>query len=265
MPTNENISMKSLFCTALFILFIALALGSAAASETSPVEAVKKTAASLKTIKMRWFGHAMFLIELNDARILIDPFSDIGYPMPKDPIRCDACVVSHGHADHNNLKLAGGAYTLKNSEGSVNIHGINIIQIKTFHDRKNGKDRGTNLISIFEYDNFRMAHMGDIGSLLSDEDIKKIGRVDAVMIPVGGYYTVDAYDAWEILRRLSPRIIIPMHYKTPMLDPKNPIDTIDKFVSGHSNVTRLSGDTYEIDITDIPRADAIIQFAPPSE
>ncbi|HNY11315.1 MAG TPA: MBL fold metallo-hydrolase, partial [Candidatus Wallbacteria bacterium] len=171
----------------------------------------------------------------------------------------------HGHADHNNTNLAAGAYALKNSEGASNIHGINIRQIKTFHDKKNGKDRGPNLISIFEYDNFRLAHMGDIGTLLSDEEIKKIGRIDAIMIPVGGYYTVDAFDAWEIIRRLSPRIIIPMHYKTPRLDPKNPIDTVDKFIAGRSNLTKLSGSTYEIDISSIPKEETIVLFSPPSE
>jgi len=258
-------SFKTAVLAAVFLFIYGFSVSAAFAPETSQVEVGNKAAAIVKSIKMKWFGHAMFLLELNDTKILIDPFSDIGYPMPKDPVRCEACVVSHGHADHNNTKLAGGAYTLKNTEGTVNIHGINIIQLKTFHDKKNGKDRGPNLISIFEYDNFRMAHMGDIGTLLSDEDIKKIGRLDAIMIPVGGYYTVDAYDAWEIIRRLSPKIVIPMHYKTPQLDPKNPIDTIDKFVSGHSNITKLSSSTYEIDILNLPKEDVIIQFSPPTE
>lgn len=212
-----------------------------------------------KTAKITWFGHSMFLIEFESARVLIDPFSDIGYPMPIRPILCDICIVSHKHADHSNLNLAGGAYALKDSEGFSNVRGVGINLIKSYHDRKLGADRGINYISVFDYDNVRFAHLGDLGAY-DDQLLKSLGRVDVLMIPVGGYYTIDAYDAWEIIRYLNPKIILPMHYKTEKLSPKNPIDTAEKFISGRRNIVYFENGSCEIKLNDLPKEEMIYMF-----
>ncbi len=212
-----------------------------------------------KTAKITWFGHSMFLIEFESARILIDPFSDIGYPMPIRPIHCDICIVSHKHADHSNLNLAGGAYALKDSEGFSNVRGVGVNLIKSYHDRKLGADRGINYISVFDYDNVRFAHLGDLGAY-DDQLLKSLGRVDVLMIPVGGYYTIDAYDAWEIIRYLNPKIILPMHYKTEKLNPKNPIDTAEKFISGRRNIIYFENGSCEIKLNDLPKEEMIYMF-----
>jgi L-ascorbate metabolism protein UlaG (beta-lactamase superfamily) len=212
-----------------------------------------------KTAKITWFGHSMFLIEFESARILIDPFSDIGYPMPLRPINCDICIVSHKHTDHSNLNLAGGAYALKDSEGFSNVRGVGVNMIKSYHDRKLGADRGINYISVFDYDNVRFAHLGDLGAY-DDQLLKSLGRVDVLMIPVGGYYTIDAYDAWEIIRYLNPKIILPMHYKTGKLSAKNPIDTAEKFISGRSNIEYFENGSCEIKLNDLPKEQMIYMF-----
>jgi len=212
-----------------------------------------------KTVKITWFGHSMFLIEFESARVLIDPFSDIGYPMPLRPIICDICIVSHKHADHSNLNLAGGAYALKDSEGFSNAGGIGVDMIKSYHDRKLGADRGINYISVFNCGNVRFAHLGDLGSY-DDKLLKSLGRVDVLMIPVGGYYTIDAYDAWEIVRYLGPKIIFPMHYKTEKLDSKIPIDTAEKFISGRGNIEYFENGSCEIKLNDLPKEQMIYMF-----
>lgn len=212
-----------------------------------------------RTAKITWFGHSMFLIEFESARILIDPFSDIGYSMPMRPIICDICIMSHKHPDHSNLNLAGGAYALKDSEGFTNVRGVGVNLIKSYHDRKLGADRGINYISVFDYDNVRFAHLGDLGSY-DDKLLKSLGRVDVLMIPVGGYYTIDAYDAWEIIRYLNPKIILPMHYKTEKLSPKNPIDTVEKFVSGRRNIMYFENGSCEIKLNDLPKEEMIYMF-----
>ncbi|OQA78512.1 MAG: metal-dependent hydrolase [bacterium ADurb.Bin243] len=211
------------------------------------------------TAKITWFGHSMFLIEFETVKILFDPYSDIGYPLPVRPISCDILSVSHKHQDHSNLSIAGGAYTLKDSEGVSNICGLSVNMIKSFHDRKKGEDRGVNFITVFDYDNVRFAHLGDLGAF-DDELLKTIGRVDVLMIPVGGYYTIDAYDAWEIIRYLTPKIIIPMHYKTEMLDKKIPIDTADKFISGRPGVKYFEDGSCEINLRQLPREEVIYLF-----
>lgn len=224
------------------------------AAEKAPPE--KKT----KPLRIKWFGHAMFLLDVDGARVLIDPFDDIGYPVPKETIKCEACIVSHDHRDHNNTRLAGGACQIMKAAGSYHANGANITLIETMHDKNSGKDRGKNLVSVIERDDFRIVHMGDIGHVISDETARKIGRVDVLLIPVGGFFTIDAFDAWETIRLLSPRVIIPMHYRTEKLDPKLPIDTIDKFIAGRSAAERLPGDTCEIDMLSLPKEEKIIVF-----
>lgn len=248
----------------LFLTFVLMVLvplcGTTFAAGTSEVSGGpggKKSGE--RTARITWFGHSMFLVEFESVKILFDPYSDIGYPLPPRPVICDICVVSHKHADHSNMNIVGGAYTLKDSEGVSNICGVNLNLIKSFHDRKMGADRGVNHISVFEYDGVRFAHLGDLGAY-DDALLKSLGRIDVLMIPVGGYYTIDAYDAWEIVRGLNPKIIIPMHYKTEKLDPKIPIDTADKFISGRSNLAYFEGGSCEIKLNDLPKEESIYLF-----
>ncbi len=212
-----------------------------------------------KKVKIIWYGHSMFRLDFIDLKILIDPYSDIGYPLPLRPIECDVCIVSHAHPDHCNLNIAGGAYSLINSEGVFNARGITVNMIKSYHDRKCGADRGINYISVFEYDNVRFAHLGDLGAY-DDGLLKSLGRIDVLMIPVGGYYTIDAYDALEIVRILNPAIVIPMHYKTEKLDKKIPVDTADKFLSGRSNVVYFDNGSCEVKLNSLPREEVTYIF-----
>lgn len=248
-----------LLLTLVLMVLIPLC-GTAFAADTSEVSGGRAEKRSgERTARITWFGHSMFLIEFESVKILFDPYSDIGYPMPLRPVGCDICVVSHKHADHSNLNIVGGAYTLIDSEGVSNVCGVSLKLIKSFHDRKMGADRGINHVSVFEYDGVRFAHLGDLGAY-DDALLKSLGRIDVLMIPVGGYYTIDAYDAWEIARGLNPKIIIPMHYKTEKLDPKIPIDTVDKFISGRSNLAYFEGGSCEIKLNDLPKEESIYLF-----
>lgn len=253
-------NIKIYLLLTLILIVLISPRGTAFAADTAEVsDGPAEKRSGERTARMTWFGHSMFLIEFESVKILFDPYSDVGYPMPLRPISCDICVLSHKHADHSNLNIVGGAYALKDSEGVSNLCGVNLNLIKSFHDRKMGADRGINHISVFEYDGVRFAHLGDLGAY-DDALLKSLGRIDVLMIPVGGYYTIDAYDAWEIVRGLNPKIIIPMHYKTDKLDPKIPIDTVDKFISGRSNLTYFDGGSCEIKLNDLPKEEAIYLF-----
>ena len=154
-------------------------------------------------MKIIWHGHACFEIQSIDGTIVFDPYSKgyfKGISLPE--LTADAVICSHGHGDHNaacDVALTGNAYTAQ------------LTQIPTFHDEKLGALRGSNLCTIIETEGRRICHMGDIGHQL--ENPQEFGKIDILMIPVGGKYTVDAEGAKSIAEVLNPQIIIPMHYK----------------------------------------------------
>ncbi len=159
-------------------------------------------------------GHSEFLLETeNGFRILTDPFdAHVGYPMKK--VNCDAVTVSHGHGDHCFVEKAEGSIVVADAQGVTHLSShVKAIGIPCFHDECEGQKRGKNLIFIIEAEGLRIAHLGDLGAW-DDALIQAIGHVDILLVPVGGFYTIDAASAAEICRRIAPRIVIPMHYKT---------------------------------------------------
>lgn len=159
-------------------------------------------------------GHSEFYLETeNGFRILTDPFdAHVGYPMKEIP--CDAVTVSHGHGDHNYTEKAVGNIVIADKAGFTRLASDIVVQgIPSFHDECEGQKRGSNLIFIIEADGLRIAHLGDLGAW-DDALAEKIGYVDILLLPVGGFYTIDAASAAALYQRLKPRIVIPMHYKT---------------------------------------------------
>ena len=158
-------------------------------------------------MKITWYGHACFQVESSCGSVVFDPYAPGSVPglsLPAD-LTADAVVCSHDHHDHNfreGVRLTG--FTPSFTLSSVNC----------FHDDARGAKRGPNRITVLEADGLRLAHFGDVGHMLSDEAFDMLGRLDVVMIPVGGFYTVDAAVAKKICDRLQPGHIIPMHYRT---------------------------------------------------
>ena len=163
---------------------------------------------------INWLGHSCFLVTLKDGtRVLFDPYdSSIGYT-PQDT-QADIVVISHSHFDHSDLSHVKGDYTVVDSEGVHEFGELTIEGIKTWHDHSNGADRGENLVFKLSIKGLALCHMGDIGSIPTEDVYKKIEDTDILLIPVGGNYTIDAQEALDICERISPNIIIPMHFKT---------------------------------------------------
>lgn len=175
-----------------------------------------------------WYGHSCFVITIeNGTRILFDPYDEkVGYPPQK--ISADIVVISHDHHDHNDLSRVEGKYKVVNTCGMHDFKDFNIESMKTWHDKSEGSLRGENLVSVLNADSLSICHMGDIGCIPSEELYKKIEGVDILMIPVGGNFTIDANEALKICERVSPNIIIPMHFKTEFTSMK--IATVDDFL-----------------------------------
>lgn len=161
-----------------------------------------------------WFGQSCFRLEAKEGSVLIDPFSkDIGLKPPR--IKDDVILVTHQHHDHNNMEDANPEAFIIQTPGEYENHGIAIRGIQSFHDDKQGTERGLNTIYVFKAEDMTICHLGDLGHVLTDKQVEDIGDVDILMIPVGGTYTIDAKTAVEVITQIEPKVVIPMHYKVP--------------------------------------------------
>ena len=182
---------------------------------------------------IKWYGHSSFLIENAAGHCLLtDPFdASVGYPMVC--AAADVVTISHAHHDHNCLDNVSNDNAVIVRDGAAEVAGFKVTSVPTCHDEAGGSKRGENRVFIIESDGLRIAHLGDLGHIPTREQYAAMGPVDILMTPVGGFYTIDAAQAWEITKALSPRVVIPMHYKTRYLD--YPITTETPYLA-------LSGD-----------------------
>jgi L-ascorbate metabolism protein UlaG (beta-lactamase superfamily) len=196
-------------------------------------------------VKIKWLGHSCFLITSSTGvRILTDPFDEtVGYKVPE--AEADIVTTSHDHFDHNYVKAVKGEYVHINTSGRHNVKGIEILGVDTFHDEAGGSKRGSNVVFTYLVDGMKICHLGDLGHILTEEQLNQIGRVDILLLPVGGTFTIDYREASELAGKMNPRLIIPMHFKTPVMSFN--IDGVDKFVAGKDSVESI--DENELEIT----------------
>ena len=155
-------------------------------------------------MKLTWLGHSCFLIEQDGYRIVLDPYTDVaGHADVKTEAHEVLC--SHGHYDHS--AVSGVALLPEKASPFV------IRRVKTCHDEQGGALRGENTVHILEAGGVSVAHLGDLGHQLTREQLEEIGRVDGVLVPVGGTYTVDAAGAKKVCEAVNPKWVIPMHYR----------------------------------------------------
>lgn len=209
-------------------------------------------------MKIRWFGHACFLLESQDGtKIVTDPFDgSVGYKIPM--VEADIVTVSHDHYDHNYVEGVQGEPEIMKSPGEYIISGISIKGLPTFHDEVKGAKRGPNIVFVFEIDDMKICHAGDLGHLLSKAQLEEIGDIDVLILPVGGTFTLDAEGAAAAVEQFSPKIIIPMHYKTSAVS--MPIDPVDNFLEKMGEGKHLDSDTLELTPEDFGEKQRIVVF-----
>jgi L-ascorbate metabolism protein UlaG (beta-lactamase superfamily) len=178
-------------------------------------------------MKVQWYGHACFLIEGQGIRLVTDPPNpDVGYSLPQAAI--DVVTVSHAHHDHNYVEGLQGNPVVVKTPGRRQVKGLQVEGYSTWHDNAGGAQRGPNLIFAWEMDGVRAAHLGDLGHLLGTETLQALGRIDLLLAPVGGVFTVDAAGAKQVVDQIQPRLVVPMHYRTPALSFK--LGAVDDFL-----------------------------------
>jgi len=215
-----------------------------------PVVAGETEQAGRDDMKITWIGHACFKIESSGYTLILDPYED-GYVPGLKPLRetADMVLCSHDHGDHNAKEL------VEITEGKDCP--FTITTIDTFHDEVQGAKRGPDKIHIIDDGSFRIAHLGDLGCELEEEQIRQLKDLDACMIPVGGHFTIDGKQAAELAHLIRPGVVIPMHYR----DDKagfgfDVISTVEDFAESMDSVTRY--DESSISMDDLPDAQAVI-------
>jgi len=183
--------------------------------------------AILANVDIDWLGHSCFRIKGSHGVIITDPFPPgLGYSLGKPTARI--VTVSHQHPSHSYVQGVGGEPRVVKGPGEYEIGDVLILGIATFHDAVGGKNKGKNTVYLMEVDGMSICHLGDLGHVLNAEQVEEIDDVDVLLLPVGGVSTLNAPMAAEVIRRLEPKVVIPMHYKTPAISRK--LGTVDEFL-----------------------------------
>jgi len=208
-------------------------------------------------LKVKWFGQAAFLfVSETGLSIIADPYDPayIGYGDIADA--ADVVTISHEHRDHNYVEGVGGKPQVLRGPGLQEAKGIQFKGIATFHDKSQGGERGSNTVFCFSLDGVRVCHLGDLGHLLSDEQIRDIGEVDLLLVPVGGLATVDPTEASELIAKMRPPVAVPMHFRTEKAGLR--FAEVDDFLSDKVNIRRLDSSEFEIRKEDLPTPTQIV-------
>lgn len=185
-------------------------------------------------MQIKWLGHACFLIAGEGARVVTDPFNEeVGYPLPA--VEADVVTVSHEHFDHNYVRAVKGRPQVVREPGEHTAGAVRIKGIPTFHDGSEGALRGNNTVFVIEMDGLRVCHLGDLGHMLDAGQLKELGPVDVLLVPVGGMFTVDANAAARLVADIKPAVAVPMHYATAAI--KLPLAPVQDFTGRFERVT----------------------------
>lgn len=201
---------------------------------------------------LTWLGHSCFLVESGGYRIVLDPYYVETYPPLH--VSADEALCSHAHRDHAFLDAVTKTGSGKESPFSVET-------VSTFHDEAGGAKRGENTIHILRAEGLAVVHCGDLGHELSDAQLAKIKACDVLLLPIGGYYTIDAPTAKRVAAAVSPRVVVPMHYRFGAHG-FDEIGTLDDFLAcfAPADIHRLDGNRFSL-TKDSPAGVVVPRFA----
>jgi L-ascorbate metabolism protein UlaG (beta-lactamase superfamily) len=195
------------------------------------------------------------------VKIITDPYA-VGGGISHSPIKeaADIVVVSHDHADHNNVSAVQGKPEVVKGAGVKTVRGIQFKGVATHHDGSKGRLRGANTVFCFTVDGIRLCHLGDLGHTLSQSQAEEVAAVDVLFIPVGGVFTIDVVEAGQVCDQLNPKLIIPMHFRTPKC--AYPIASVADFIKVKKNVRKLESSEMELELETLPVGSEIAVFEP---
>lgn len=252
----------------MLLMFLVTACVAPQAMQTSATPRPEATstpapAPAAQEVTLTWYGQSMFALKVaNGPAILMDPVnSRVGYEIsPLDGI--DVVTVSHEHRDHNDVALATGSPKVLRgletddwAQVDETIQGVRFRTVGTYHDESQGSERGKSAIFTIEVNGLHIVHLGDLGHVLTSEQVAAIGPVDVLLIPVGGVYTIDAAPATQVVDSLKPRLVVPMHYKTPRV--QSNLQPADDFLTGKT-VERAAGNQVALSLQTLPQSTTVL-------
>jgi L-ascorbate metabolism protein UlaG (beta-lactamase superfamily) len=218
---------------------------------------------------IRYLGHSsFFLTSPKGAAVVIDPYSDY-VPFSFPNLEADVVVVSHEHRDHNAIRrVQGTPVVVKRTADFPVEHEVPIkrtgetlkfMGLPTFHDNFGGRRRGPNTVWHFFWDGVHFVHLGDLGHLLTDQQVQQLGKADVLFLPVGGKSTLGPAEAGLVINQLNPNLVFPMHFQTPGLEDLALCDTpLEAFLSRMARVEDQATTAYEVDQAKLPMQTTII-------
>jgi L-ascorbate metabolism protein UlaG (beta-lactamase superfamily) len=163
-------------------------------------------------MEITWYGRACFRLKGREATAITDPCPpSTGFVAGKHDV--DLLTISHDHKDHAYTRSISAGLTLTRP-GEYEYHGLLATGVRTFHDGARGAERGENVVFAVEIDGVHVCHLGDLGHLLTEEQLSELGPIDVLLVPAGGNFTITPAEAAEVVSQISPKIVIPMHYAT---------------------------------------------------
>lgn len=205
-------------------------------------------------MKLEYFGHSCLGIGTKEGlKLLMDPYEPFGFggrlAYSAVPGTWDLILISHEHADHGHVSESMGSPTVARSSGS--FRGLEVTMWNARHGTAQGAVEATTRIYRFELEGVSIAHFGDLGEIPDRETLDALRGTDVLLVPVGGHFTLDAGLAWSLVKELSPRVVIPVHFKTASAD--LPIAPAEGFIEGASRLVRFHSGELELTRDSLPK------------
>ena len=218
---------------------------------------------------IRYLGHSSFYLTTpKRAAVVIDPYSEY-VPFSFPNLEADVVVVSHEHRDHNAVRrVQGSPVVVKRTADFPVEHEVPIkrtgeiltfMGLPTFHDNFGGRRRGPNTVWHFFWDGVHFVHLGDLGHLLTDQQVQQLGKADVLFLPVGGKTTLGPAEAGLVINQLEPNLVFPMHFQVPGMEDLALCDSLlEAFLSRMARVEDQAASTFEVDQARLPQQTTII-------
>jgi len=253
----------------VFLLLVAVGPAAANCKDLNVVETFprrllgllspKKAAAAQGDVKIQWFGHSYFLITSSQGtQIATDPFGHIGYPIPE--IYPHVITVGREHPNHNSVQYVGGHPPILRgligggedwNRVDTHIREVHIFNVPIYQRGFGGQYKGSAFV--FEVNDLCIAHLGDLGSEMNEDQLAALGKVDVVLIPIGGQVTMDPITAKQVMAQIKPRIAIPMHFR----DSER---LLAEFLRGNWRSIRSESDTLVVNKKTLPPKTEVVSL-----
>ncbi len=214
-------------------------------------------------MKIQYLGHASFKIITGSATVVTDPFDPekVGLPYPK--VQADLVLSSHDHFDHNYLEAVTEEPFVISAPGEYEVKGVKVRGFQTFHDSKEGAERGKNTIYLLEAEDLSLCHLGDLGHLLDEKIVEEFEDLDVLFVPVGGNVTIGPAEAAKVVAQLEPKYILPMHYLMEGISEKfKDLQPLGKFLEEMGAEQTEPKDELSLNAKSLPEASEVVVLRP---